>query len=147
MLWEWMITNGFLYSYLTRVPCASPLRSVPKNPPVWIASTHERPAIYQRLLRTIRRIPVGAGHQSAQTAQYIRGSPDASFCHKSGLSYDRLRKKETCNLLDKDWGKNTCDSKPVGAEFFFYEGSLLIWTTFLLLLVFHLVKSKHNQKQ
>lgn len=33
MLWEWMITNGVLYSYLTRVPCASPLRSVPKKKP------------------------------------------------------------------------------------------------------------------
>lgn len=75
---------GFLYSYLTRVPCASPLRSVLKKKKkkcaVCFTSTVERPGIHQQLARALRRLPEGADRESTLSAQ--RGeeeSADAFF--------------------------------------------------------------------
>lgn len=61
----------------------------------WITSNHERPVIYQRLLRTFRRFPTGADNTSALIAQHMKESADGSFrLIVSGLSYDQLWKRE-----------------------------------------------------
>lgn len=68
MLWEWRIANGFLYSYLTRVPCASPLRSVPKNP-VRFTSTYGWLRIHETLSRTLRS---ASGGGTTVCAVYVK---------------------------------------------------------------------------
>lgn len=91
---------GFLYSYLTRVPCASPLRSVRKkiNSPVCFTftSTHERRVIHQRHMRHLRRIPA-RGWQAVCAPCAVQWSLSASFPPHcvclSGLSYDKRRKR------------------------------------------------------
>lgn len=83
---------GFLYSYLTRVPCASPLRSVlkKKKSAVCFTSTGERPGIHQRLARALRTLPKGADRESTLSAQRGEEESTATLC--LGLSYDYLRK-------------------------------------------------------
>lgn len=52
----------FLYSYLTRVPCASPLRSLPKKKKKSRPALRQRTRdqlIHQRLLRTLRGVRGG----------------------------------------------------------------------------------------
>lgn len=74
-----------------------------KNTPVWITSKHERPVIYQRLLRDFRRFPTVADNTSALIAQYMKESADGSFRRiVSGLSYDHLLKRKRIAIQEEE---------------------------------------------